>query len=624
MKPGIVVFAGAGPGAVDLMSIRCRDAVADADVIVYAGSLVNPEVLKWAKSGCAIYDSAGMNLEQILDVLVGGAKAGRKVLRLHTGDPSIYGAIAEQMRLLRKAGIDYEVIPGISSVFASAAAIKAELTVPGCSQTVILTRRAGRTPVPAGQDIASLASHKATMAVFLSAGDTAALAAELVAGGYEKSTPVAIVYRASWKDEKIIRCRLDELDARATSANITRQALVLIGDSLAGEGNDSLLYAASFQHGYRSADAGSATVSPRAALSVNDGFTGKVAIYALTKQGCQLAQDIASKSGYAAFVSSKHARDIVNGKPFDPEQLGAVIKKNWVLYEGHVFIMAAGIAVRKIAPLLKSKTIDPAVVVCDEKGSFAVSLIGGHIGGANRLAGSIARLTGGAAVISTATDIQGRPAFDDVAARMGMQISNPEKIKALNTLLLEAGKIAVRGAGRSFRKIFFNVPNITWLESSEKWPSDSNGAVDFDGKTASKPKGKIPVLQIKSKPVVLGIGCRRGVTCEEVLTAVSAVLDCLDRTNADVRIVASIDIKSDEAGLNDAVRKLGLKIRHFGADTLKKINTPTRSKVVEAVTGSPSVCEAAAIAAGKGRILMPKIIHGRVTIAVATWEKDEK
>jgi len=246
-----IIFAGAGPGAPDLITLRCRDAISSADLIIYAGSLVNPELLIYKKSNCEIRDSAGMNLEEIIVAMQNGIKKGQKVVRLQTGDPSVYGAITEQMNELDKLNINYEVIPGVSSVFAAAAAVKTELTLPGVSQSVILTRRAGRTPVPEGQNIADFAKHNATMGIFLSVADIDGLVTELTAGGYSRKTAVAVVYKVTWEDEKIIRGTLEDIVEKVQNSQISRQAMILVGDAIAKSGDKSLLYDKNFSHGYR-------------------------------------------------------------------------------------------------------------------------------------------------------------------------------------------------------------------------------------------------------------------------------------------------------------------------------------------------------------------------------------
>lgn len=250
-KNNKVIFAGAGPGAPDLITLRCCEAVKEADLIVYAGSLVNPEILNYSKDDCEIIDSSGLDLDEIIAILKKGIGEDKYVVRLHTGDPSMYGAITEQMNELDSLDIDYEVIPGVSSVFASAAALKTELTLPGVSQSVILTRRAGRTPVPEGQNIADFAKHRATMGIFLSISDIQGLVEELISGGYPENTATAVVYRVSWENEKIVRGTLKDIAEKVKDSQITRQAMVIVGDAIAKVGDKSLLYDANFAHGYR-------------------------------------------------------------------------------------------------------------------------------------------------------------------------------------------------------------------------------------------------------------------------------------------------------------------------------------------------------------------------------------
>ena len=198
----MVYFVGAGPGAVDLITIRGAELLKKADVIIYAGSLVNPELLQYAKKECAIYNSATMTLEEVIEVMEESHKNNKMVVRLHTGDMSIYGAVREQSDILKEKNIPFESVPGVSSFLGAAASLNAEYTLPNVSQTVILTRMAGRTPVPEKEDIKLLASHKASMVIFLSASMLGNLSEELIKGGYEKTTPCAVVYKATWDDEK--------------------------------------------------------------------------------------------------------------------------------------------------------------------------------------------------------------------------------------------------------------------------------------------------------------------------------------------------------------------------------------------------------------------------------------
>jgi len=249
----MISFVGAGPGDPDLITVKGRRLLEEADVVVYAGSLVPKAVVTWTREGCELHDSAGMTLGEQVDVMAAAEAAGRAVVRLHTGDPSLYGAIGEQMRALDGLGLQYRVVPGVSSFVAAAAALPVELTSPGVSQTVIITRQAGRTPVPDGQDIAGLAAHGATMAIFLSAGDLDGTVAELRTH-YAAHTAAAVVQRASWPEQLVLRGTLETIAARAREAGVDRTAMILVGDALCNEGDPSLLYDPGFAHGFREAE----------------------------------------------------------------------------------------------------------------------------------------------------------------------------------------------------------------------------------------------------------------------------------------------------------------------------------------------------------------------------------
>lgn len=239
-----VYFIGAGPGALELLTIKARNIIERADVMIYADSLINPEVCGLAKSGTEIYPSASLSLKEITGIIEKAVAQGKTVARLQSGDPSLYGAIQEQMAVLDEKGIEYEIIPGVSSLFAAAAALKAELTVPELSQTVIITRMEGKTPVPALESLKSLAQHQSTLAIFLSVSLIDKVVAALLEGGYAADTPAAVIYRASWKDEVTLRTPLKSLVERVKELGVRRQALILVGKFLnQGEaGRRSRLY----------------------------------------------------------------------------------------------------------------------------------------------------------------------------------------------------------------------------------------------------------------------------------------------------------------------------------------------------------------------------------------------
>lgn len=249
----MIHFVGAGSGAPDLITVRGKNLLEQADVVIYAGSLVNPELLKCCKPECEIYNSAKMTLDEVITVMDGAEKAGKTTVRLHTGDSSIYGAIKEQMDALDRLGYAYDVTPGVSSFCGAAAALKAEYTLPGVSQSVIITRMAGKTPVPEKESIASFAAHQATMVIFLSTGLLKELSAELISGGYGPETPAAIVYKATWPEEKVVRGTVAQLYEMAQTNHIRKTALIVVGRILDTEYDLSRLYAPDFSTEFREA-----------------------------------------------------------------------------------------------------------------------------------------------------------------------------------------------------------------------------------------------------------------------------------------------------------------------------------------------------------------------------------
>lgn len=249
----MVHFVGAGSGAVDLITVRGARLLGEADVVIYAGSLVNPQLLEYCKAECEIHNSASMTLEEVIDVIKAAEAARKTTVRLHTGDSSIYGAVREQFDALIPLGIEYDVCPGVSSFCGAAASLKTEYTLPNVSQTVIITRAAGRTPVPEKQSIRELAAHGATMVLFLSTSLTQRLQSDLLAGGYPGGTPVAVVYKATWPDEKIFRCTVDTLHKTVTENGLTKTSLIIVGGCMGEEYLRSMLYHPAFSTEYREA-----------------------------------------------------------------------------------------------------------------------------------------------------------------------------------------------------------------------------------------------------------------------------------------------------------------------------------------------------------------------------------
>ena len=247
----MITFVGAGPGAEDLITVRGDQLLKSADIVIYAGSLVNPALLLRCREDCEIWNSAEMTLEEVLEVFYRGDQEGKEIVRLHTGDPCLYGAIQEQMDALKEKGIAYEICPGVSSFSGAAAALQTEYTLASVSQSVVITRMAGRTPVPERESIRAFAAHQSTMVVFLSTGLLRELSKELIDGGYTPDTPAAIVYKATWPEEKVLRCTVETLEETARRNDVKKTALIIVGRVLEGEYERSKLYDPEFTTEFR-------------------------------------------------------------------------------------------------------------------------------------------------------------------------------------------------------------------------------------------------------------------------------------------------------------------------------------------------------------------------------------
>ena len=598
-----VIIAGAGPGAEDLITLRAAEALKKADVVIYAGSLVNPAVLDLCREKCERFNSAGMSLDDVIVKIEESVKKGLKVVRLHSGDPAVYGAISEQMNELERRNIEFEVIPGVSCAFAAAAALQCEYTMPGISQSIILTRRAGRTPVPEKENLKKLAANDAVVVLYLSVADIEGAVQDFIDAGRSYDTPAAVVYRASWPNQKIIRGTLKDIAGKVREAEIKRQALIIVGKVLDRQGEKSLLYDKTFAHGYRR-------------TSDKDLFQGRCAVYAVTEQGGHKAVEIAGGLSNAdVFLPERFSEKFTVAEFFKKGAFEETLRNNWENYDAHIFVMAAGIAVRKTAPLIKSKLTDPAVIVCDELGSNIVSLLSGHIGGANRLAELIAGITGGKAVITTATDVNKLKAFDELAALNNWRIENPEMIKTLNSMLLERGGIDILIPEDIFEKFYSSVRGVQHIKNREEISGKGIVSLDFTGEEPD-----IPHLRLSSKIYYLGIGCRKGTSCKEIEEGVS---DALEKGGIGIEQIAGIgtgDVKKEEKGLLEFADKYGLDLKFFTAEELNSCTVPNPSAKAEEHLGINSVSEAAAmLISGNSTLVLTKKKYPKVTVACAKW-----
>jgi len=603
-----VYFIGAGPGDPGLLTLKAKGIIEKADVIIYAGSLVNPQILTYKKKDAASYNSASMDLKEIIALISKEIKKGKVIARIHSGDPSIYGAIQEQIACLEKRGISYEIIPGVSSVFAVAASIRRELTVRELSQTLILTRISGRTKVPSRESIAKLAQPQATMAIFLSSAQIERVVEQLQTS-YPPNTPVAVVYRASWPDEKIIKGTLASIAEKVHKSAIKRQGIILVGRVLDDRIKKfkSKLYDEEFTHGFR-----------KAQRVKKD----NVAIITLTKGGAQLGALLKERFPEAhLYVPCKLEIKERKAKRFS-EQLGVLCGELVNYYSGLIFIMAVGIVVRIISPFLCHKSVDPAVVVVDEKGRFAISLISGHLGGANELAKEVALITGGEPVITTATDVHETHSLDLLAKQLDCKIIDFNGLKQCNYALLHGEKVGIYPdilksyiPLRKKRGIMFYKSIKSLLSSDCLYKVIISNKRIEDGVS----KQKRTVISLNPRNLVVGIGCNRSTSSSEIEDMVRRFFNEWGLSFQSIKKIATVDIKSSEKGLISFVRKHNFEIEFFKAKQLNKVGclTPPSKSSLKAV-GSKGVCEPAALlGAGVTTLLHSKKKTSNVTVAVA-------
>ncbi len=591
-----VQFVGAGPGAPDLITLRGMRYLAEADLVIYAGSLVNEELLSQAPDAEWV-NSAQLALGDVVDKLATVHENGGRAVRLHTGDPSIYGAINEQFRELEKRGIPYEVVPGVSSVFAAAAALKTELTMPGVAQSVVLCRDHGRTPVPQNERPETYAATGATLCIYLSADKLEALAHRLVAAGKPASTPVAVVYRASWPDQEVLRGTLADIAGKAGEAHIKRQAMIVVGEVLANRGELSKLYDAGFAHGFRDAEA----------------FQGRVALFGLTRRAVRKAAEIAAGiDGAVVFAPEKHALEVptLRRRSYPDGEFAKAFEEAWTKFDGFILVMAAGIAVRHLARLAENKLHDPAVVVADEAGDYAVSLLGGHVAGANRLARATAKITGGKPVITTASDVRGLPAFDEIAARHRYRIVNPELLAETAAAVLEGASFEITMPPALFAKYCADRPEFRLAGWEE------GGAIAIKNEATDK------TLRFERRQLALGLGCRKGVSADAIEKVVREALAAAKIPLDEVTLLAAPGVKQEEPGLLEFAARLELPLFFFPTEELNAIEVPHPSETAKRELGLNSASEAAALAAlhGKGKLILPKQAAEAVTVAAAEEE----
>lgn len=593
----MVYFVGAGTGAVDLITVRGMRLLEKADVIIYAGSLVNPELLSYAGRQCEIYNSAVMTLEEVIGVIAKKHAPGVNIVRLHTGDPSIYGAVREQMDRLDELGIPYESCPGVSACFGAAAALNMEFTLPEVSQSLIITRLAGRTGVPEKESLESLAAHQASMAIYLSTGMLGELSERLTAGGYKAQTPAALVYKATWPEEEAWLTTVGELEQTALAHGITKTALVLVGEAVTHQKYQrSRLYDPCFETGCR-----------KPGVSMTE-ITG-ISIVCFTQKGEELAGKIVSSLEGRYAVSAKN-KGTGSCLPRLEGSLGEWAEASFQNRQAMVFIGAAGIAVRTIASFVRDKLTDPPVLVLDELGSYVIPILSGHVGGANRLAAEIAGEIGAQAVITTATDLNGLFAVDVFAEKNRLRIRNKEGIARVSSRLLAGKNVTFRCEGEQRGK----VPGQLVIQSG---PCRERVQIAVSCRTAEEEQADLWLIP---QTVLVGIGCKKGKTAEEIDEVLHRCLEKAGISALALAGFASVHLKKEEPGIKELASRYGIPFTTFSVEELARVPGHfSGSAFVEEQVGIDNVCARSAMAAcgERGKLIMDKYAGQGVTIALA-------
>ena len=630
----MVHFVGAGPGACDLITVRGMNRIKEADVIIYAGSLVNPALLSYAKADCEIYNSAHMTLDAVVDVMREAEAAGKGTVRLHTGDPSVYGAIREQMDLLDEYGIAYDVCPGVSAVFGAAASLACEYTLPDVTQTLILTRAEGKTPVPEKENLRSLAAHRASLVLYLSSGLARKVRQELLIGGYAEDTPVAVVYKATWPEEKIIRTTLAKLPEDMEAAGITKTALIIVSPALGSIYEKSKLYDAAFATEYRGATEIALPAGIRRVLLITCSVRG----YATMQK---LAKKLENISGAEIIAKVKcEALPEVSMK----ETVKACVDEYFEQVDAIVFVTASGIAVRSVAEHLTHKSKDPAIVCMDECSKHVISLVSGHAGGANALTQMLADVMWATPVITTATDVEGQFSIDDYAREHNLVVTDWAKAKAISAEVLATGAKPVwvdeaevsqeeeknaceickeqKSTGIDGCENEINVQELQ-IGSHQVIITPQDGSVD------------VQTLQLIPRCIVAGVGCKKGTPVDKIEHAVQDAFAKAGLRMEALCAVVSIDLKKEEAGLLEFCETRNVPFETYAAEELQAVpGTYSASEFVSGVTGVDNVCERSAVKyasehgmnqgeqllgrqAKHGELLLRKQAYGGVTVALA-------
>ncbi|MEA4813047.1 MAG: precorrin-4 C(11)-methyltransferase [Anaerolineaceae bacterium] len=605
-KKGRVVFIGAGPGDPELMTLKGQKLMLSADLILYSGSLLPATLVENVSNAREIVNTARLTLNEQIALMRKAWSEGKTVARLHTGDPSIYGALTEQTQELDALGMDYEIIPGVSSVFAAAAALGIEFTLPELTQSLILTRMNGRTPVPQREVLRSMAAHRSSLALYLSTNLMDRVVEELEAAGYPPETPIAVVYRASWPDQRILRGTLEDIQVKLDAEEITHQGLVIVSPALSVQKNkQSHLYSSYQNHTMK-----------------REG----VQIFALTKPAAELGKTLVIHLPNAELnLPSNLIFEAAESEKIMAFTYGfrEALQSAFRSAKAIICIMASGIVVRELAPLLTDKHTDPAVLVTDVSGQFVVSLLGGHEAGANQLAEKVALLTGGQAVITTASDQKNLPALDLIAQKQGWLIGTESNLAGIMRTFVDEEPVTLfHESTISLPKELLDLPWAAIQElTTQPPPRAIPQAVVLSHKVLSPDLLRTLIKKVLLIPKILsvGIGCNRGCPLEELEDALAKVLADERLSMQSVACLASIKEKSNETGLLALSNKLAIPLCFYNHEQIEALgNVFSPSPAAQKALGVSGVAEPCAmLGANTNQLLVSKRKFPNVTIALA-------
>ena len=659
VEGGKVYIVGAGPGAPDLIAVRGKEIIEQADLVLYADSLVEYSVADIArKPGAEIVPSSGLHLGQMVDLMVEAAKAGKVVARVHSGDPALYGATHEQMALLEDHEVPYEIIPGITAAFAAAAVLQSELTIPDLVQTIILTRTAGRTTMPEKEDLRSIAAIGSSLAIYLSVTRIKKVIDDLLAsGGYTLETPCAVLHKTTWPDESYVIGTLNDIAEKVRKAGYTKHALILVSPALdqglkgADRRTSSHLYDKSYTHRFRKAeDFSRGKEKAEAKKSVAGTVRGEkhlgeeikregTAVIGITKNGSALAAKLArlvdgeTAGPTLTLVPAKFANGSGekpnNGLTGYSRSVLNVVRQQWADKANLILVMPTGVASRAIGPLLKDKANDPAVVCLDEAGRFVIPLLGGHQAGANAIAEKIAAETGGYAAITTASDVQDKPALDLLGKIAGWKIAEESALTHTAATLVNGELIGIVVADelRDNSEIEAILAPLLACDNVEVVPNLEELDIDeyLAGVIVSHKQIEDHQIHLARKSIVyrppvltVGMGCKKGVAQAVLENALTEALADAGLSVDAIGAISTADLKAEEAGLVALADKLGVKLMVVGSNELKELNPAgfSESAATEKF-GIAGVAEPTAVLVSGGELVVQKRSFEVCTVAVA-------